>query len=482
MPTFAAPTALNGSNPSGLNVNLTWTAPPSVGTPLLLYHMDGNMTDASPSGINGTVGSACSFTSSPAEFTQSLSLPSVGAFGPTKLAYATIAAAGPIDLSTLPAWTIEGFLYLNATNSGQNLLWMGAGSALTNGMALDCDGSGNVTLSILGANGSSPGSKATKAITAGSFHHVAMTKRLDPLGSGYDVYQIYVDGVGGTPTPTSPGYAGPYNAWTGYLSLNGYFYVPTSQFLGGQSQGIYWDEIRISGSCLYTANFTPPAAPFPNIGSTPDGYDIYRNGPSIAITTGGPGFNDVVPVSGTYTYTVAAQNGGVDSSPQSAPFTITIGSTLGTTPNFLDDEQIGGAYVNSKLTLVEFTYLPSREPFLEGATNLIINRYKQEPTDVRQRGVDYTYFVVSGEVIQSVAVTGISAQGVPQASTNPLVTPLVVTDVIVDPQTQLKFAYTVSGGQDGVEYTIQFTTITQVQTSTVEEIFSINVLVEDSFP
>jgi hypothetical protein len=62
------------------------------------------------------------------------------------------------------------------------------------------------------------------------------------------------------------------------------------------------------------------------------------------------------------------------------------------------------------------------------------------------------------------------------------VTPLVVSNVILDPATQLKFAYTVSGGQDGVEYTVQFTTTTQVQTSTVEEIFSINILVEDSFP
>ena len=80
------------------------------------------------------------------------------------------------------------------------------------------------------------------------------------------------------------------------------------------------------------------------------------------------------------------------------------------------------------------------------------------------------------------AVTGISAQGVPQASTSPVVTPLVITDLVIDPVTQLKFGYTVSGGQNGIEYTVQFTTTTNIQTETLEEIFSINIMIEDSFP
>jgi hypothetical protein len=54
--------------------------------------------------------------------------------------------------------------------------------------------------------------------------------------------------------------------------------------------------------------------------------------------------------------------------------------------------------------------------------------------------------------------------------------------VVIDPVTQLIFGYTVSGGQDGIEYTVQFTTITNVQQETLEEIFSINFMVEDSFP
>lgn len=163
-------------------------------------------------------------------------------------------------------------------------------------------------------------------------------------------------------------------------------------------------------------------------------------------------------------------------------FAVSIGPLIpGVIPNFLDDEAIGGGYFGGVLNLVEFAYLPERTPFLEGATNLIINRYKQEPGDNRQRGVDYHYFLVPGETIQTLAVTGISAQDVLQANTVPLVTPLVVSNLLLDPS-GTKFAYSVSGGQNGVEYTVQFVTTTQIQTSNIEEIFSINILVEDSFP
>ncbi len=113
---------------------------------------------------------------------------------------------------------------------------------------------------------------------------------------------------------------------------------------------------------------------------------------------------------------------------------------------------------------------------------MIINRYKQEPADVRQRGVDFTQFAVPGEILTGVTVTGISAQGVPQAQTSPLVTPLVITNVVIDPVTQLIFAYIVSGGQNGIEYTVQFTTTTSIQTATLEEIFSVNIMIEDAFP
>jgi hypothetical protein len=259
--------------------------------------------------------------------------------------------------------------------------------------------------------------------------------------------------------------------------------------------GNEYDELRITtGTALYppvlttpfTGTYVVPSSPFSNGGSVTyaPGYDVYRNGVSIATVGNVLTYTDNVPAYGTYTYNVAAYDPGVpgDISPESNPVSLTYSASVVGFPNCIFDEQIYGAYFGGQLNLVEFTYMPGRTPFEEGAINLIINRYKQEPTDTRQRGVDFTQFAVPGEILTGVTVTGISAQGVPQASTSPLVTPLVVTNVVIDPVTQLMFAYSVSGGQNGIEYTIQFTATTSIQTATLEEIFSINIMVEDSFP
>ncbi len=257
--------------------------------------------------------------------------------------------------------------------------------------------------------------------------------------------------------------------------------------------GAEFDEIRVlQGTAAYPQNllspyngtYSIPSGPFSDGGSsTPaSGYDIYRNGVSIATVGQVLTYTDDVPTYGVYTYNVAAYVGGMDVSSLSNDVTLTYAQSIVGFPNCIFDEAIYGGYFGGQLNLVEFTYMPGRTPFEEGATNLIINRYKQEPTDSRQRGVDFTQFAVPGELLQTVAVTGISAQGVPQANTSPLVTPLVITNVIIDPVTQLKFGYTVSGGQNGIEYTVQFTTTTSIQTETLEEIFSINIMIEDSFP
>lgn len=320
---YNPPTNLAGSV-SGLNATLTWTPPTLIDAPRLLLHLDGSMNDSSGSGLNGTVGASCPFVSSPAKFNQALSLPGTGAFGPTKLAYTAISAAGPIDLSIVPEWTVEGWIYLNAVNSIQNLLWMTADVNLTNGIALDCDGFGGLAFSIYGATTGTAQRPTVAGVVQGAWHHVAMTKQLDPLGSGYDLYQLFVDGVGSGPTGTTPGYSGPYAPWTGYLSLNGYWYPALGEFLGGQSQGICWDEIRITANCLYSANFTPPAAPF----GTPIGYDVYRDGVSIATFTGGPSYTDTVPAGGIYTYNVAAWDGSADISGLSDPLVLNVSAPV----------------------------------------------------------------------------------------------------------------------------------------------------------
>lgn len=190
-------------------------------------------------------------------------------------------------------------------------------------------------------------------------------------------------------------------------------------------------------------------------------------------------FTDTVSAAGSYTYQVVSTAG---DTPYSNTVTLTYVVPSTVNLGFINDEGIGGAYFYGVLNLVEFVYMPERDPFLEGATNMVLNRYKQEPSDNRQRGVDYTFFLVPGEYLQNVTVSGIYVNGILQTLTSPLVTPLVISTVVIDPLTKAKFAYSGSGGQDGTEYTVQFTTVTQIQTSAVTEIFSINILVEDSFP
>lgn len=78
-----------------------------------------------------------------------------------------------------------------------------------------------------------------------TWYHVAFVR-----DSGQ--YRIYLDGVlDGTATPTAKT-------------------LPSSNLFIGQSSvnSEYWsghiDELRISNAALYTADFTPPASPFPN--------------------------------------------------------------------------------------------------------------------------------------------------------------------------------------------------------------------------
>jgi Concanavalin A-like lectin/glucanases superfamily len=308
----------------------------------------------------------------------------------------------------------------------------------------------------------------TTTLVTGTWYSIAFVMHGGVL-TGY----LNGSSTGGAPTTIS----GTPDGTSGQLVIGG-----LASYLNGCAMQM--DELRITQSALYTSNYTPATAPFSDGGgSVPaTGYDIYRDGVSIAIVGQVLTYTDNVPSAGTYTYNVAAYVDGADASPLSNGVTLTYAGAVIGFPTCIFDEAIFGAYFGGQLNLVEFTYMPGRTPFEEGATNLIINRYKQEPTDVRQRGVDFTQFVVPGELLQTVSVVGISAQTVLQADTNPLVTPLVVSDLIIDPVTQLKFGYTVQGGQDGIEYTVQFATTTNIQSQTLEEIFSINIMIEDMFP
>ena len=112
---------------------------------------------------------------------------------------------------------------------------------------------------------------------------------------------------------------------------------------------------------------------------------------------------------------------------------------------------------------------------MAGAVNdMSIARYKQQPTDTRKRGVDFTLFCEPGEVITGIVVTPIAPVTTP---------PLVVTNVLIDPATGQRFSYTVSGGVDGIEYVVQFeVTFNTLQDTTETAIFTIALFEEAQFP
>ena len=155
----------------------------------------------------------------------------------------------------------------------------------------------------------------------------------------------------------------------------------------------------------------------------------------------------------------------------------------GTTPSPIFDDVVFGGAFGLKLTLQEFVYYPMRpvrdDDTLDGGydpavPNMIINRYKQQPTDTRQRGVDFTLFCQPGETIASVTI------GAPSVVTTP---PLVVSNLLVDPATGQKLSYTVSGGVDGVEYLIPFTvTFNTGQVQVEQVVFMIAVFEESQYP
>ena len=447
---------LSGSIPNPatqpLTGDLTWTASGEpFGTPcsllLLMADVNGSTTfvDSSVNALTVTThGSAAqsnstapSFQATAGDFTQA---------GGDNYVSVPVTTNGPLDLST-GDFTIEGWVYVPSAMIGGegSFLWpLGGGHYVE--LIAQADTGGCDLKFQMGAYSTTSASNSVALDTWTAFAATVTGTAM----------QLWINGVA--------------SGTAGVLSIRGTS-TDTSWTIGqGQSSIpglVRLADFRVTkGVALYSTTYTPTGPLGPGGGTLyATGYDIYRNGVSIATVGAVLSYVDNVPTAGTYTYNVAAYVSGADASPLSNTVPLTYSASVVGFPNCIFDERFMAAYFGGQLNLVEFTYMPGRTPFEEGAKNLIINRYKQEPTDIRQRGVDFTQFVVPGEILQTVAVTGISAQGVPQAQTNPVVTPLVVTNVMIDPVTQLKFGLLVSGGQNGIEYTVQFTTTTNIQTT-----------------
>lgn len=306
---YNPPTGLTGTA-SGLNASLSWSVPSLIASPSLLLHFNGTngstvITDSSANNLPMTAhGSAAITTTNPKFGTGSLN----GGGSSGDNVTTPIAAGGPLDLST-GDFTIELWVYPNsAPGYSQPIIFAGYG-----GTGWNINLSTAVTAMSLGFNFGSAfisDTGSASPVAAGVWSHIAAVR----LGN---IFGLWLNGA-----PIQ----GPFTL-AGSIGTDSQLQLRTGTPAYGAGFDGGEDEVRIvKGTAFYTpgVSFTPPNSPY----GTPFGYDIYRNGVSVATFAGGPAFTDVVPVGGIYTYKVAAWDGSSDTSDLSAPFVLNVNAPV----------------------------------------------------------------------------------------------------------------------------------------------------------
>ena len=147
-------------------------------------------------------------------------------------------------------FTIEFWVYFNRVNASQGLVVL-RNSSFTSGVCYYIGGSNNGILTATFASGGTAYSysSATNTVTTGQWYHVAIVR------NNTNMY-IFRDGISvATRTVTSG------------LSFN---LINNTLAIGSDPNGFgdldgYIDELRIiKGFAIYTSDFTPPTAPFPD--------------------------------------------------------------------------------------------------------------------------------------------------------------------------------------------------------------------------
>ena len=154
---------------------------------------------------------------------------------------------------TLPGdYTIELWIYPQAFGAGPGIFTFGSQVNGTNGVLMFHASS---RLSLYANGVTFLTSSLNPLSTAGSWQHVAVVRQ----GTGAGNTVLYVNG-------TSVGSATNNVSFTG-IANNGFCLgaqANNSGFSDATFTG-YMDDIRVSRVARYTANFTPPTAPFPDI-------------------------------------------------------------------------------------------------------------------------------------------------------------------------------------------------------------------------
>jgi len=207
---------------------------PNFSSVSLLLHMDGSgSTFVDSSGTPKTITANGSATQSTAE----------SKFGGKSAFFnGSSSLSAPASLTNLPAgtdFTVEAWVYPTSTAQG-GILGSGGNGPL-------CFGFDSGKLFLSRANIAEVVASATGAIVANQWQHVAATR------SG-DVMRLFINGTQVGSVTQSVSFPEPSAFSVGHLAGEGVWYYSG-----------YIDELRITnGVARYTANFTPPTAPFPD--------------------------------------------------------------------------------------------------------------------------------------------------------------------------------------------------------------------------
>jgi hypothetical protein len=98
-------------------------------------------------------------------------------------------------------------------------------------------------------------STAVNTLTANAWHHVAVTRQGTTL-------RLFIDGVLGNTVTCAPTALANFSAGGTLIGTSNVGFGTTPPVNSNQAYVGYIDEVRVVGSCLYTANFVPPAVPF----------------------------------------------------------------------------------------------------------------------------------------------------------------------------------------------------------------------------
>jgi hypothetical protein len=225
------------------------------GNVMALLHFDNNGTDNALVAHNLTLNGGAVYSTTQSKFGgYSLSIPTAGT-SYAQQANGMLGGGPGIGTGNL---TLEAWIWMPTQPS----LFAAIGDDQATNISMGANP--NLWTQIAGA--SATFTPTTSVISANAWHHIAVTR----AGSTGTV-AYYVDGVAQAPaSPTAGGIFG--NATSGLKIGRGY----SSSYV--MPSGSFMDEVRISNSIRYTANFTPPLLAFCNpVPPTPESaYRYWR--------------------------------------------------------------------------------------------------------------------------------------------------------------------------------------------------------------